>query len=114
MSFTVSFSACLSSSEGDKSCQWISSKEQLQDGGFQFELAHSLSPYAEESTMLIVTAEAISDLSIVRKTKRFYLRDIGELSETEWNWAALKENRHKIIKIKQLTTSSAKKKTNTD
>ncbi|XP_036955011.1 interleukin-12 subunit beta isoform X1 [Acanthopagrus latus] len=64
------------SSEGDKSCQWISSKEQLQDGGFQFELAHSLSPYAEESTMLIVTAEAISDLSIVRKTKRFYLRDI--------------------------------------
>ncbi|XP_073323053.1 interleukin-12 subunit beta [Pagrus major] len=63
-------------SEGDKSCQWISSSEKLEDEGFRFELAHSLSPHAEEITMLIVTAEAISHLSILRKTKRFYLRDI--------------------------------------
>uniref|UniRef100_A0A8C4F4V3 Interleukin-12 subunit beta n=1 Tax=Dicentrarchus labrax TaxID=13489 RepID=A0A8C4F4V3_DICLA len=63
-------------SEGGKSCHWVSSSEQLQDGGFQFVLSHSLSPYAEESTMLELTAEAINDLSILRRTKRFYLRDI--------------------------------------
>lgn len=33
--------------------------------------------------MLEVTAEAINDHSILKRTKRFYLRDIGELSETE-------------------------------
>ncbi|XP_070689513.1 interleukin-12 subunit beta [Pempheris klunzingeri] len=60
-------------SEGEKSCHWVSHNS---DGGFQFELSHSLSPYTEESTMLELTAEAISDLFILRKTKRFYLRDI--------------------------------------
>lgn len=33
--------------------------------------------------MLELTAEAISDLSIFRTTKRFYLRDIGKLSKSE-------------------------------
>nr|AIB04025.1 interleukin 12p40 [Oplegnathus fasciatus] len=63
-------------SEGGESCHWVNSSDQLLDGGFQFELSHSLSPYAEESTMLELTAEAINDLSILRTTKRFYLRDI--------------------------------------
>ncbi|XP_070760660.1 interleukin-12 subunit beta [Enoplosus armatus] len=65
-------------SEGRKSCHWVSSSDRLLDGGFQFELSHPLSPYAEESTMLELTAEAINkeNLSILRRTKRFYLRDI--------------------------------------
>ncbi|XP_031712602.1 interleukin-12 subunit beta isoform X1 [Anarrhichthys ocellatus] len=62
-------------SEGRKSCHWISA-DQLVDGRFHLELSHSLSPYAEESTMLEVTAEAIVHLSVLRKTKKFYLRDI--------------------------------------
>ncbi|KAM9360210.1 interleukin-12 subunit beta [Symphorus nematophorus] len=63
-------------SEGRQSCHWVNSSVKLLDGGFQFEMSHTLSPYAEESTMLEVTAEAISDLSILRRTKRFYLREI--------------------------------------
>ncbi|XP_028434765.1 interleukin-12 subunit beta [Perca flavescens] len=62
-------------SERRKSCHWVSS-DRLVDGRFQFELSHSLSPYAEESTMLELTAEAIVNLSILRRTKRFYLRNI--------------------------------------
>ncbi|CAK6950768.1 interleukin-12 subunit beta [Scomber scombrus] len=62
--------------EGGKLCHWVTSSQQLLNGGFQFELSHSLSPYAEESTMLELTAEAIIDFSIHRTTKRFYLRDI--------------------------------------
>uniref|UniRef100_A0A3Q3KA24 Interleukin-12 subunit beta n=2 Tax=Monopterus albus TaxID=43700 RepID=A0A3Q3KA24_MONAL len=58
--------------KGEKSCQWVSGS----DGGFQFELSHSTSPYAEESTMLELTVEAIADFGILRRTKRFYLRDI--------------------------------------
>ncbi|XP_029294739.1 interleukin-12 subunit beta [Cottoperca gobio] len=61
--------------EGRKLCHWVSS-DQLVDGRFQFELPHSLSPYAEETTMLELTAEAIVNLSFLRRTKRFYLRDI--------------------------------------
>ncbi|XP_062237956.1 interleukin-12 subunit beta [Platichthys flesus] len=62
--------------EGGKLCHWISSGDQNRDGGFQFELSHSLSPYAEESTMLELTAEAIVDFNVHRTTRRFYLRDI--------------------------------------
>ncbi|XP_060927285.1 interleukin-12 subunit beta [Limanda limanda] len=62
--------------EGGKLCHWISSGDQNWDGGFQFELSHSLSPYAEESTKLELTAEAIVDLNFHRTTRRFYLRDI--------------------------------------
>ncbi|XP_026198919.1 interleukin-12 subunit beta isoform X2 [Anabas testudineus] len=62
-------------SEGKKSCNWVTS-HQLVNGRFQFEISHSVSPYAEESTMLEVTAEAIIHHSFLRKTKRFYLRDI--------------------------------------
>ncbi|XP_040011855.1 interleukin-12 subunit beta isoform X2 [Xiphias gladius] len=63
-------------SEGVKSCHWVNSSNQTQDGGFQFQLSHSLSPYAEESTKLELTAEAIINDSFLRRTKRFYLRDI--------------------------------------
>nr|XP_019954606.1 PREDICTED: interleukin-12 subunit beta-like [Paralichthys olivaceus] len=62
--------------EGGKLCHWVSSSDQIPGGGFQFELSHSLSPYAEESTMLKLTAEAIINFSIFRMTKTFYLRDI--------------------------------------
>nr|XP_020499544.1 interleukin-12 subunit beta-like [Labrus bergylta] len=65
-------------SEDEKSCHWISSSDLLSDGAFQFEVSHFLSPYTEESTMLVITAEAIADLSILRRTTRFYLRDIIE------------------------------------
>ncbi|XP_034093100.1 interleukin-12 subunit beta [Gymnodraco acuticeps] len=63
-------------SEGGKTCDWVSSDQK--DGRFQFELNHLLSPYTEESTQLEVTVEAIVELSVLRKTKRFYLRDIIE------------------------------------
>ncbi|KAK5909631.1 hypothetical protein CesoFtcFv8_003544 [Champsocephalus esox] len=63
-------------SEGGKTCDWVSSDQK--DGRFQFELNHSLSPYTEESTQLEVTVEVIVELSVLRKTKRFYLRDIIE------------------------------------
>ncbi|KAM7019126.1 interleukin-12 subunit beta, partial [Tautogolabrus adspersus] len=65
-------------SEGEKSCHWVSSNNLLSDGAFQFEVSHSLSPYTEESTMLVITAEAIADFSILRRTTQFYLRDIIE------------------------------------
>lgn len=74
--YGFSFTVFLCSSEGGKSCHWVSSGV-WQDGGFQLELSHTLSPYTEESTMLELTAEAISDHQIIRRTKRFYLRDIG-------------------------------------
>ncbi|XP_068559825.1 interleukin-12 subunit beta [Cebidichthys violaceus] len=61
--------------EGRESCHWVSAAR-LTDGRFHFELSHSLSPYAEESTMLELTAEAIVHRSVVRTTKSFYLRDI--------------------------------------
>ncbi|KAM9391971.1 interleukin-12 subunit beta [Pholidichthys leucotaenia] len=57
--------------EGSKSCQWVNNST-----GFQFELSHNRSPYAEESTMIELTAEATKDLEILRRTKSFYLRDI--------------------------------------
>lgn len=76
------FTLCLPcSSEGGKTCDWVSSDQK--DGRFQFELNHSLSPYTEESTQLEVTVEAIVELSVLRKTKRFYLRDISKLRETK-------------------------------
>ncbi|XP_067377886.1 interleukin-12 subunit beta isoform X2 [Channa argus] len=65
-------------SQGGSLCQWVNSKEQAVDGGFQFEVSHYLSPYAEETTMLEVTAEAIAGLTFLRTTQRFYLRDIIE------------------------------------
>ncbi|XP_047236630.1 interleukin-12 subunit beta isoform X3 [Girardinichthys multiradiatus] len=63
-------------SKGQRSCQWVSSSGQLGNEGFQFELYHNLSPFAEESSMLEVTAEAINNHFLLRKTKLFYLRDI--------------------------------------
>ncbi|XP_029998436.1 interleukin-12 subunit beta isoform X2 [Sphaeramia orbicularis] len=64
------------SCEDATSCQWVGDSTPTPDGTFHFELSHSLSPYAEESTMLVVTAEAIADFFILRTTKRFYLRGI--------------------------------------
>ncbi|XP_029019189.1 interleukin-12 subunit beta isoform X2 [Betta splendens] len=61
--------------KGEKSCQWVTNSDR-HDGGFEFELSHSLLPYSEESSMLKVTAEAIVNLSVLRGTKEFYLRDI--------------------------------------
>ncbi|XP_059192982.1 interleukin-12 subunit beta [Centropristis striata] len=60
---------------GRKSCQWVSS-DQLVNGRFHFVLPHTLSPYAEESTMLELTAEAVVNFSYLKETKSFYLRDI--------------------------------------
>uniref|UniRef100_A0A665WN73 Fibronectin type-III domain-containing protein n=1 Tax=Echeneis naucrates TaxID=173247 RepID=A0A665WN73_ECHNA len=62
-------------SERRKSCQWVIGSEQA-NGVIPFELSHSLSSYAEETTMLVVTIEAINSETILRRTKRFYLRDI--------------------------------------
>ncbi|XP_028270621.1 interleukin-12 subunit beta [Parambassis ranga] len=63
--------------EDHESCNWISSNSKRDsNGGFQFEVSHSLSPYAEESTMLELHAQAIDNDSMLRRTKRFYLRDI--------------------------------------
>ncbi|XP_034547212.1 interleukin-12 subunit beta [Notolabrus celidotus] len=62
-------------SEGGKSCHWVNSSDH---GALQFEVSHFLSPYGEESTMLELTAEAFINLSVFRRTKKFYLRDIVE------------------------------------
>nr|XP_057927030.1 interleukin-12 subunit beta isoform X2 [Doryrhamphus excisus] len=62
--------------DGGDLCQWVYNTHQTQDGRLHFRLTHSLTPYAEESSMLELTAEAIMDHSILRRTKRFYLRDI--------------------------------------
>ncbi|XP_072243663.1 interleukin-12 subunit beta [Leuresthes tenuis] len=63
-------------SEGKRSCNWERGSDQLHIGGIQFLLSHSLLPYAEESTKIQLTAEAISNHFILRKSKAFYLRDI--------------------------------------
>ncbi|PWA15859.1 hypothetical protein CCH79_00009070, partial [Gambusia affinis] len=63
---------------GLPTCHWVSSSGQPNSQELQFELTHTLSPFGEESTMLEVTAEAISidDFFLLRRTKLFYLRDI--------------------------------------
>ncbi|XP_017162003.1 interleukin-12 subunit beta isoform X2 [Poecilia reticulata] len=67
---------------GLPTCHWVSSSGQPNSEGFQFELTHNLSPFGEESTMLEVTAEAIDidinndNFRFLKKTKKFYLRDI--------------------------------------
>ncbi|XP_061673865.1 interleukin-12 subunit beta [Syngnathoides biaculeatus] len=61
---------------GRNSCHWVGSNQQ--DGRLEFVLHHSLSPYAEESTPLELTAQAIQGHSLLHKTKRFYLQDIIE------------------------------------
>ncbi|XP_054895781.1 interleukin-12 subunit beta isoform X2 [Poeciliopsis prolifica] len=60
--------------KGLPSCNWVSGQPNSQ--GFHFELTHNLSPFGEESTRLEVTAEAINDFFLLRRTKLFYLRDI--------------------------------------
>ncbi|XP_076005621.1 interleukin-12 subunit beta [Genypterus blacodes] len=70
-------------STGEKRCEWVNGREAGPDGRFQFEMSHSVSPYAEESTMLEVTAEAISDSYYLKTTKRFYLRDIVQPDSPE-------------------------------
>ncbi|KAM4576183.1 interleukin-12 subunit beta [Odontesthes bonariensis] len=75
-SYTVRLGIGQDCSEGKRSCNWEKGSDQLHKGGIQFLLTHSLLPYAEESTKIELTAEAIKDLSILRKSKAFYLRDI--------------------------------------
>uniref|UniRef100_A0A3B4AHB9 Interleukin-12 subunit beta n=1 Tax=Periophthalmus magnuspinnatus TaxID=409849 RepID=A0A3B4AHB9_9GOBI len=58
-----------------ESCPWVNGNV-MKDGSFQFDLFHSLSPYAEETTMMELTVEALHNFSILKRTKRFYLRDI--------------------------------------
>ncbi|KAL0979204.1 hypothetical protein UPYG_G00182090 [Umbra pygmaea] len=67
-------SDCVSRFDGQKNCNWVYPTANL--AGFHFNLSHSLSPYAEETAPLVVTAEAIISTSYVREIKRFYLRDI--------------------------------------
>lgn len=62
---------------GNKSCQWVNGRKE-RDESFLFELSHSLSPYVEESKMLELTVEAIDDYYILKRTKKFFLRDIGK------------------------------------
>lgn len=82
---TLCFTAYLCSAEEGESCPWVTQSDPLPDVGFQFDLSHTLSPYAEENTMLEVTVEAIDNFTFFRKTKRFYLRDISK-----WNWSTSK------------------------
>ncbi|XP_013867168.1 interleukin-12 subunit beta [Austrofundulus limnaeus] len=59
-----------------ESCHWVSSSD-VRSEGSQFVLSHTLSPYAEESTKLEVTAEATnSNFYFLSENKKFYLRDI--------------------------------------
>ncbi|XP_029494391.1 interleukin-12 subunit beta [Oncorhynchus nerka] len=62
--------------DSQESCTWVYPTTSLQDGGLEFELTHSLSPYTEEAAPLVVTVEAIARQEYLRKTKRFYLHDI--------------------------------------
>ncbi|KAM4745059.1 interleukin-12 subunit beta [Anableps anableps] len=63
-------------SKGQTTCHWVSSSGQPKNEGFQFDLSHNLSLFTEESTMVEVTAEAIDNFFLLRRTKLFYLRDI--------------------------------------
>uniref|UniRef100_A0A3Q2DCM3 Interleukin-12 subunit beta n=1 Tax=Cyprinodon variegatus TaxID=28743 RepID=A0A3Q2DCM3_CYPVA len=63
-------------SEGQTSCQWVSKYRQTENEKLTFELSHNISPYAEENTTLEVTAEAIDNPFLLRRTKVFYLREI--------------------------------------
>ncbi len=54
--------------------------------------------------MLELTAEAINNHSILRTTKRFYLRDIGKLSETN----TLKAFSRRLSRLNRETASFAK------
>ncbi|XP_067084568.1 interleukin-12 subunit beta [Osmerus mordax] len=65
--------------EGKPSCPWVSpdnGESKGLEGGYTFTLLHPFSASSEESTALLVTAEAIDDRSYFRETKQFYLRDI--------------------------------------
>ncbi|KAK7934416.1 hypothetical protein WMY93_005312 [Mugilogobius chulae] len=65
---------CLGQDCENASYQWVEGKEK--DGCFHFNMSHSLSPYAEESSMLELTVEALDSFSYPKRRKRFYLRDI--------------------------------------
>nr|ATA63215.1 interleukin-12 subunit beta [Plecoglossus altivelis] len=62
--------------EGNPSCSWVSPDNKDAEGGYTFTLFHPFSAYSEESTALLVTAEAVNTRSYFRETKQFYLRDI--------------------------------------
>ncbi|XP_008334439.1 interleukin-12 subunit beta [Cynoglossus semilaevis] len=62
--------------KGEKSCHWVDGSRPTSNGEFHFELHHTLSPFAEETNRLEITAEAINEQFMLRLTKKFYLRDI--------------------------------------
>lgn len=62
--------------EGEKTCTWVSNHSQHAEHGRQFQLSHFLTPYAEETSRMEVTVEAMNDNYFHRTTQRFYLRDI--------------------------------------
>ncbi|XP_054628591.1 interleukin-12 subunit beta [Dunckerocampus dactyliophorus] len=78
--------------DGGDPCQWVYSTHQSQDGSFHFRLTHSLTPYAEESSMLELTAEAIRGNYILRRTKRFYLRNIIQPDSPIVSWQEVGRN----------------------
>ncbi|XP_077456776.1 interleukin-12 subunit beta isoform X2 [Stigmatopora argus] len=62
--------------KGNDLCHWFNGTVNKQDGSLHFELYHSRSPYAEESTMLELTAEATDGYFFFKRTMKFHLRDI--------------------------------------
>lgn len=104
------------STNGLTSCEWVTHNVQLPGGRFQFEVPHSLPPYTEETTMMEVTAEAITTtLSVIRKTEKFYLRDISEWNylnaniflqlfriERFWFFSTVQPGRPRIVKCQEV------------
>lgn len=74
----VSLLCFTDSAEEGESCPWVTQNDYIQNVGFQFNLSHSLSPFAEENTMLEVTVQATDNVNFFTKTIRFYLRDISK------------------------------------
>ncbi|KAM8865042.1 interleukin-12 subunit beta [Synchiropus picturatus] len=68
-------------SQGLTSCQWVQSSHRTLKGKLHFDIAHHLTPFAEETDVLTLTVEAFADhysyySNILRKTRHFFLRDI--------------------------------------
>nr|XP_061804525.1 interleukin-12 subunit beta-like [Nerophis lumbriciformis] len=84
--------------KGNNSCNWFNGTVDKQDGSLHFELFHSLSPYAEESNMLELTAEATDGYYFSKSTMRFYLRDIIQPDSPQIiQWQELAHNLNVIV-----------------
>ncbi|KAJ8413961.1 hypothetical protein AAFF_G00065590 [Aldrovandia affinis] len=64
--------------EGQDSSRTVHGKHSpsAEQGSFEFTVLHFYSPFAEEHTRIVVTVEAVSAEYYLKKTLRFYLRDI--------------------------------------